>query len=66
MGFPSGSAIKNSPAKAGDMGSIPGSKKIPWRRKRRQPIQYSYLGNPADRGTWKATVDGGAKESDVT
>ena len=33
MGFPGGSMVKNPPASAGDVGSIPGSKKIPWRRK---------------------------------
>ena len=29
MGFPSGSVVKNSLANAGDVGSIPGSKKSP-------------------------------------
>ena len=29
MGFPSGSVIKNPPATAGDMGSIPGSGRSP-------------------------------------
>ena len=28
--------------------------KIPWRRKW-HPFQYSYLGNPMDRGAWRAT-----------
>ena len=35
-GFPGGSVVKNSPASvgdAGDTGLIPGSEKIPWRRK---------------------------------
>ena len=35
MGFPGGSVVKNPPANAGDtqdMGSVPGSGKIPWRR----------------------------------
>ena len=31
--FPGGSAIKNPPASAGDVGSIPGSGRSPWRRK---------------------------------
>ena len=31
--------------------------KIPWRRKCK-PLQYSYLGNPMDRGAWWATVHG--------
>jgi len=30
------------------------------------PLQYSYLGNPMDRGTWWATVHGVTKESDMT
>ena len=33
MGFPGGSAVKNLPAHAGDVGLIPGSGKIPWRKK---------------------------------
>ena len=30
------------------------------------PLQYSHLGNPTDRGTWQAIVHGVAKESDTT
>ena len=30
------------------------------------PLQYSCLGNPMDRGAWRATVHGVAKESDMT
>ena len=30
------------------------------------PLQYSCLGNPMDRGTWQATVYGTAKESGMT
>ena len=34
FGFPGGSIVKDSPANAGDVGSIPGwVRKIPWRRK---------------------------------
>ena len=29
------------------------------------PLQYSCLGNPMDRGAWWATVHGVAKESDT-
>ena len=29
-------------------------------------LQYSYLGNPMDRGAWQATVHGIAKVSDTT
>ena len=34
--------------------------KIPWRRKC-HPLQYSCLGNPMDRGAWRATVHGVTK-----
>ena len=30
------------------------------------PLQYSCLGNPMDRGAWQATVHGFAKELDTT
>ena len=30
------------------------------------PLQYSWLGSPVDRGDWRATVHGGHKESDMT
>ena len=30
------------------------------------PLQYSCLENPMDRGTWQATVHKGCKESDMT
>ena len=30
------------------------------------PIQYSCLGNPMDRGAWQATVHGAVKLHDVT
>ena len=30
------------------------------------PLQYSCLGNPMDRGAWQATAHGVAKESDAT
>ena len=33
MGFPGGSVVKNLPVNTGDMGSIPGSGKIPWSKK---------------------------------
>ena len=49
--------VKNPPANAGD-GSIPGlGRKIPWRTKG-NPLQYSYLDIPMDRGAWQATVLG--------
>ena len=30
------------------------------------PLQYSCLGNPMDRGAWRATVHGITKELDIT
>ena len=41
--------VKNLPANAGDMGSIPGSGRSPG-EKNGNPLQYSCLGNPMDRG----------------
>ena len=57
MGFPGGSVVKNSPATgaAGDSGSIPGSGRSP-RGGHPNPLQYSCLENPMDRGAWWATV----------
>ena len=62
-GFPDGK--KNLPANAGDMGSIPGSGRSPGEG-HGNPLQYSCLGNPMDRGALWATVHGIAKELDMT
>ena len=55
--------VKNPPAKARDIrdvGSLPG-----WGRSPRgwndNPLQYSCLENPMDRGAWQATVHAVAK-----
>ena len=40
--------MKNLPANAGDMGSIPGSRKSPGEGND-NPVQYSNLGNPMDK-----------------
>ena len=58
--FPSGPVIKNPPANARDAGSIPGSGRSP-RQGKDNPLQYSCLGNPTDRGAWLAKVHGVAK-----
>ena len=50
--------VKNLPANAGDkrdLGLIPGSGRFLGGRKG-NPLQYSYLGNPIDRGAWWATI----------
>ena len=61
MGFPGGSAVKNSPVNEGDADSILGSGRFPGEGNG-NPFQYSCLGNPMDRGAWWATVHGVAKE----
>ena len=75
MGFPSGAIVKNPPASAGDirdMRSIPGSARSPGVGSG-NPLQYSCLGNPIDRGPWRLlsmwsmdTVYEVAKDSDMT
>ena len=57
MGFPGGSLIKNPPANAGDLGSIPGLGSSPGGGNG-NPFQYSCLENSIDRGTWRAIVLG--------
>ena len=57
--------VRNLPASAGDMGSIPGSGRSP-AEGNGNPLQYSCLENPMDRVAWQATVQGFAKESDTT
>ena len=52
--------VKNPPANAGDLGSIPGAGRAPGEEKGKS-LQYSCLGNPMDRGTWWATVHGVSK-----
>ena len=59
-GFPGGSVVKNLLTSAGDMGSIPGTRRSPGERNG-NPLQYSCLGNPMDRGAWQATVNRVAK-----
>ena len=49
--FPGGSVRKNLPANAGDVGLIPGSGRSPGEGSG-NPLQYSCLGNPMDRGAW--------------
>ena len=68
LGLPGGAVVKNLPASAGDakdVSSIPGSGRPPGEGNS-NPLQYSCLGTPADRGTWQATVHGVTKESDMT
>ena len=59
-GFSGGTVVKNPPANAGDTGLIPGSGRSPGGGNG-NPLQYSCLGNPMDRGAWRAAVHEVAK-----
>ena len=63
-GFPGGSDGKESTCRTGDPGSIPGLGKSPgeWNG---NPLQYSCLENPMDRGAWQSPVQL-RKELDMT
>ena len=60
MGFPGVSNGRESSCSAGDLGSIPGSGRSPGEGNG-NPLQYSGLENPMDRGAWQATVHGVTK-----
>ena len=64
MGFPGGSNGKEATCNAGDLYSIPGLGRSPGGR-HGNPLQYSCLENPMDRGAQWATVHG-ITESDTT
>ena len=55
-----GSEVKASARKVGDRGSIPGSGKSPGEGSG-NPLQYSFVENPIDRGAWWDIVHGVAK-----
>ena len=56
-GFPVGSVGKESTCNAGAPGSIPGLGRVPGKGNG-NPLQYSCLENPMDRGAWRAIVHG--------
>ena len=60
MGFPGGSVGKESACNARDLGSIRGSGRFPGEGNG-NPLQYSRLESPNDRGAEQATVHGVAK-----
>ena len=60
LGFPGGSDGKESTCNAGDLGSIPELGSYP-RGGCCNPLQYSFLENPHDKGAWCATIHGVAK-----
>ena len=55
MGFPAGSVVKNLPANAGGVRLIPGLGRSPGEGNG-NPLQFSCMGNPMDRGGWGFTV----------
>ena len=59
-GFPCSSDGKESACNAGDLDFIPGSGRSPGEGNG-NPLQYSCLENPMDRGAWRATVHGVAR-----
>ena len=65
LGFPGDSVVKNLSTNSGDAVSIPGLGKS-LGEGNGNPLQYSCLGNPMDRGAWRATVHGFVKELDTT
>ena len=60
LGFPGGSEVKASVCHVGDLGQIPGLGRFPGEG-HGNPLQYSCLENPMDRGAWRATVHWVAK-----
>ena len=53
--FLGGSVVKHLPANEGDVGSIPALWRSP-RKGNGNPLQYSCLGNPRDRGAWWTAI----------
>ena len=64
LGFPGGSEGKASACNVGDLSSIPGSGTSPG-EENGNPLQYSCLENPMDRGAWQATIHGVAESQTV-
>ena len=64
MGFPGGSDSEESACNVEDLGSIPGLGRS-LGEGYGNPLQYSCLENPVDRGAWWATVHE-VSESDMT
>ena len=57
MLVPGGSDGKEYTCNVGDLGSIPESRRSPGEGND-NPLQYSYLENPMDKGAWWAKVHG--------
>ena len=58
-GFPGSSVVKNPPANAGDINSIPGMERFS-EEENSNALQCSYLGNPMDRRAWRGMQGSGA------
>ena len=65
MSVPGDSVVLNLPVNAEDVGLILGLGRSSGEGNG-NPLQYSCLGNPMDRGAWQATVHGVTKELDTT
>ena len=64
LGFPGSSEVKASACSAGDLGLIPRLRRSPGEGNG-NPLQYSCLENPMDRGAWQTIVHEVTKESDM-
>ena len=56
--------VKNLPANAGDTGLISELERFP-EVGNVNPLKYSYLEDPMDRGAWRAAVHGATREPDM-
>ena len=56
LSFPGGSVVKNLPASAGDVSLILGWEDSLEKEGNGNPLQYSCLENPMDRGAWHVMV----------
>ena len=65
LGFQGGTVVKNLPVNAGDLSSVPGSRR-PRGGWNDNPLQYSLLENPMDRAAWRAYSPWHQKELDTT
>ena len=64
MDFPRSSVGKESACKAEDLGLIPGLGGFPGEGNG-NPLQYSCLEKPMDRGAWRATVQGVTRADEI-
>ena len=68
MGFPGDTVVKNLSANAGNAGDSGSISRLGRASgvENGNPLQYSCLENPMDRGAWWATAHGVANELDAT